>query len=290
MNINMEKEAKISVIVVVFFVSLTCFVSCGQKKNISPLLLRNDLSYLIINPDSVPTYDVWEWWTEEAKATCTYKPANGWYVRTEPLGYRGQNFQRFYIHFDQVRKKCPTIYEIIGRTRCKDEYCRIKGYITIDTVVSNDDGSELQVVEEVMHIKDFGHINAHYKFDAFSNNKRIAQLFGTVLYDYLLHNDSLYYDAVMSFGDGYCNNQYTGKWVYLDSKDTLTCNWGDFRIPESNKLDIGCGLFSPSEEYYEYGWEMYKNYCDSIYTADENWWKTDNNDINKSTSQKILQQ
>ena len=65
------------------------------------------------------------------------------------------------------------------------------------------------------------------------------------------------YDAMMIVADGYENNQYTGKWVYLSTGDTLTCNWGDFRIPQSHALDIGTGLFYPSEDYYDFGWKTY---------------------------------
>ena len=76
------------------------------------------------------------------------------------------------------------------------------------------------------------------------------------------------------------------KWIYLDTYDTLTCNWGDFRIPESGRLDGGCGEFIPNEAFYYNGWKTYIDrdrhgwvadpehaYYDSIYQADINWWK-----------------
>ena len=109
---------------------------------------------------------------------------------------------------------------------------------------------------------------------------------GKACFDYLIHNDTVYYDAIRFAGDGYCNNQYTGKWIYLDTYDTLTCNWGDFRIPESGRLDGGCGEFIPNEAFYDNGWKTYIDrdrhgwvadpehaYYDSIYQADINWWK-----------------
>ena len=35
------------------------------------------------------------------------------------------------------------------------------------------------------------------------------------------------------------------------------CNWGDYRIPLCNDLDIGTGEFSPNPKYLKNGWSNY---------------------------------
>jgi hypothetical protein len=38
----------------------------------------------------------------------------------------------------------------------------------------------------------------------------------------------------------------------------MICNWGDYRIPNAGKLDIGVGEFNPDAKYNAHGW------CDYI--------------------------
>ena len=250
-------------------------------------LERYDLSTTVINPDTAPTDNVYSWWTTASKEDwCSYgnEPmVDGWLKRPEPLGFRGENYQRFYIHFDTVYKVLPTAYKLEARSRCKDEYSNIIGSIIIDSVKSDVDTMFFSSFD---NITEAGFIYAHYEMDAYIDNKQVARLFGCSSYSYLVHNDSVYYDALEIVADGYENNQYTGKWVNLASGDTLTCNWGDFRIPESQGFDFGCGQFGPNKKYYDYGWKSYidfdeswgqdaekRQYYKEQFLNDENWWK-----------------
>ena len=251
-------------------------------------LKRYDLSTTVINPDTAPTDEIYSWWTETAKKEwINYgnKPMDDrWLHRPEPLGFRGDNFQRFYIHFDTVYKVSPTVYQMEARSRCKDEICHIHGRILIDSVVTFD---ECDVGDDfIKNLTECGTVYAHYEMEASVGSIPVARLLGRSSYGYLVHNDSVYYDAMMIVADGYSNNQYAGKWVDLVTNDTLTCNWGDFRIPESKRLDGGCGLFLPGEEYYDLGWKPYLDwdnhayvrdplcmYYDFLYSIDEDWWK-----------------
>lgn len=251
-------------------------------------LKRYDLSTTVINPDTAPTDEIYSWWTETAKKEwINYgnEPKDDrWLHRPEPLGFRGDNFQRFYIHFDTVYKVSPTVYRMEARSRCKDEICHIHGRILIDSVVTFD---ECDVVDDVIKkLTECGTVYAHYEMEASVGSMPVARLFGRSSYGYLVHNDSVYYDAMMIVADEYNNNQYAGKWVDLVTNDTLTCNWGDFRIPESKELDGGCGLFIPGEDYYNLGWKPYLDwdnhayvgdplcmYYNFLYSIDEDWWK-----------------
>ena len=225
------------------------FVFCVSQAQTSAqaFLERYDLSYTVINPDTVPTDEVYSWWPEAQKSEwLSYgnEPmADRWLHRPEPLGFRGTNFQRFYIYFDTVYKLSPDIYHLEAHSKCKDESCQIQGEIVIDSVVPGNAQT--------------GTIFANYELVALKNSKAVARLFGTSKYNYLLHNDSIYYDAMDMIADGFMNNQYTGKWIYRASDDSITCNWGDFRIPESQGLDIGTGMFMPNEKYFLFGWKSF---------------------------------
>lgn len=268
-------------------VLLWFMVSYAQKAPLA-FLERYDLSTTVINPDTAPTDGIYSWWTESAKkewASYGNEPmADVWLHRPEPLGFRGADFQRFYIHFDTVYKLSPMVYRVEARSRCKDEIYNVTGRIVIDSVVPWYD--EWYTVDSFIQVTESGSIYAHYEMAASVDSKPVARLFGCSRYWYLEHNDSVYYDAMEMSADGYENNQYTGKWVWLSTGDTLTCNWGDFRIPESGKLDMGCGLFIPDEKYYDFDWKPYldadrhgweddpnNQYYIFLSILDMNWWK-----------------
>ena len=51
----------------------------------------------------------------------------------EPLGFTGDNFQRFFIHFITVKKSNANPYQYIvtGKTKVKETTCRFSGIIQI---------------------------------------------------------------------------------------------------------------------------------------------------------------
>lgn len=267
---------------------LMIFTAGYAQDHAESFLKRYDLSTTVINPDTAPTDEVYSWWTESAKkkwGSYGNEPVEDrWLHRPEPLGFKGDHFQRFYIHFDTVYKVSPTVYQVEARSRCKDVIRHIQGRILIDSVVTFD---ECDLSDDfIKGLSECGAVYAHYEMEASLKPAPDAQLFGRSTYWYIVRNDSVYYDALMIVADGYSNNQYTGKWVDLVTGDTLTCNWGDFRIPESRELDGGCALFIPGEEYYDLGWKPYLDwdrhayvedpaceYYKFLYEIDEDWWK-----------------
>jgi hypothetical protein len=67
-----------------------------------------------------------------------------------------------------------------------------------------------------------------------------------------------YDDLERLSSDAYCNNQYVGTWTSYGTGQSLTCNWGEHRIPFSKGLDVGDGEFSPSPLYESSGWANYE--------------------------------
>src|SRR5690349_24197284 len=55
----------------------------------------------------------------------------------EPLGYIGDNYQRFYIHYITIRqsKDTPYQYKVNGKTKVKNNICDFSGTITINRAV-----------------------------------------------------------------------------------------------------------------------------------------------------------
>lgn len=100
---------------------------------------------------------------------------------------------------------------------------------------------------------------------------------------YLDKNNNLNYDDLSLGADGFFNNQFVGNWASYKAKKPLICNWGDFRIPYSDDLDVGTAEFAPSDKYLKYGWENYKKafgggYSNEITAAavkleKKEWWK-----------------
>ena len=258
----------ISILLVVLSATLT-LTACkdgGKTTEVTMEELRNtDLSRVIM-PDTIliePDYDsqTKEYvFNEKAFEPC-------WF---EPIGYRGSNFQRFYIHYDSVRFKGNGVYDVYGRTRYRDTIRLFSGTITLDSMRLNK-GKHLPSTGK------FGKLCGHYQFDEdeFSGG---GILTGKMTIDFVKVNGRFYYDAFMlGLADGYDNRQYEGVWTSKDLTRMEKCNWGDFRIPDSQGLDIGAGEFSPVDEHSGQGWQVYtcgwaeNDSLQAIYQADMQW-------------------
>ncbi|MBO7624811.1 MAG: hypothetical protein J6S82_05840, partial [Bacteroidales bacterium] len=89
-----------------------------------------DLSHLLIMPDTIlvepdDNPEMEEYLFNEK----AFKPR--WF---EPIGFRGSDCQRFYIHYDSVWHKGNGVYRIEGRTRYKDTIRLFSGQLWLDSV------------------------------------------------------------------------------------------------------------------------------------------------------------
>ncbi len=97
---------------------------------------------------------------------------------------------------------------------------------------------------------------------------------------YLDKNSAIHYDDI-TMTDGYSNNPFVGQWVSHNNKLVKRCNWGDYRIPNSQGLDGGAGEFSPNDKYLSAGWQSVRDaYHDKSAIATKakqvenaKWWK-----------------
>lgn len=235
----------------------------GKTTAVTMEELRNtDLSRMII-PDSILTNPDY----------CSQKDEFMFIEKTsefEPIGYRGRDLQRFYIHYDSVRFMGNGIYKVEGRTRYRDTIRLFSGTITLDSMRLNK-GKHLPSTGK------FGKLCGHYQFDEdeFSGG---GVLTGKMWIGFAKINGRFYYDAFkLGLADGYSNRQYEGVWTSKGLTRMEKCNWGDFRIPDSQGLDIGAGEFSPVDEHSGQGWQIYtcgwaeNDSLQAIYQADMQW-------------------
>lgn len=228
-----------------------------------------DLSKSVIDADSAPTDGMFSWWSDKAieewESYGNEVEEDQWLkLNTAPLGFRGSDYQRFEIFFNNVHKESTTKYMAEGTTRCQGVTLPFRGWIEMDSFAIDTAGYRALDIEEENFLKEpalEGTIYGHYSFDVYDGETKVARMEGRVTYDILEYGGQIYYNALMIIADGYCNNQYEGKWTDLKTGENQTCNWGDYRIPGSQDLDIGAGEFFPAEQYRHNGWnDFFKQY------------------------------
>ena len=202
--------------------------------------------------------------------------------RGEPLGYIGENYQRFFIHFISIIQNPHnrSEYHVYGKTRVKENICSFQGVLSIDSLILYD----RPLIEDITQ----GYLKGHYDFYEDPNQRGSGELSGNFrTHFYIDRNDQVKYDAIEIYADGYDNNQFEGTWKSYASESIKKCNWGDFRIPDGFNLDIGAAEFSANENYASNGWENFiiaSDICcnkndpavQKAYALElEEWWKDD---------------
>lgn len=192
----------------------------------------------------------------------------------EPLGYIGNNFQRFYIHYISVKKDPldPYRYLVTGKTRVKNKIYNFKGAIVVKKArrfIPSYTGFTQGEVECVVDFKE----------DSLTYGGTIK---GKLITQFCINGKGrLLYDALDLNADGYYNNQCKAIWTSYKTNLLKKCCWGDYRIPASQGFDVGAGEFMPYEKYAKNGWESYLNTSspDSIVSKkaqteeNRNWWE-----------------
>lgn len=177
------------------------------------------------------------------------------------LGYIGNNYQRLQMALTSITKdpKNPEIYNVKGKSRVKNNICDFTGTIRIKNVYRAKTFNSGIDNKYVGQIKDQGVLIAEYSLqeDVLQVHSGIFSGYLTT-YWYINTSNKLCYDDSRSGSDDFHNNQFQGFWEEDAAKNFKICNWGDYRIPDSNNLDIGAAEFSPSDKYLEYGWKDFR--------------------------------
>lgn len=220
---------------------------------VSILLLVNFVSTAQNNFDSheidIENYDVSNLWLTEfpimAEGVKIYRP--------EPLGYFGENYQRFNIHFVSIIQNADdkSEYLAFGKNRLEENISEVIGVLKISKAElydsPNKPGSKEGILEGIYTL---------YEDSKKSGTGVFKGNFET--YFELSQSEEIVYNTVAWFADGFLNNQFEGTWSSYISESTRICNWGDYRIPNSDELDNGAGEFHVSDRFIQFGWENYE--------------------------------
>jgi hypothetical protein len=173
--------------------------------------------------------------------------------RAEILGFIGDDYQRFFIHFISIIQNPTNPYEYFafGKTKVKETVCSFQGTITIIQSSINKN-SEIPGYKQGL---------ATCNVILYEDKKQLSTGYikGVLRSYFLIDNKGKFrYDVIMIVADGYSNNGFIGSWTSYKTNISKKCNWGDYRIPESGDLDVGTGEFYIDDKYLKNGWENYK--------------------------------
>lgn len=175
------------------------------------------------------------------------------FKRAEILGFIGDDYQRFYIHFVSVIQNPTNPYEylVYGKTKVKESICSFQGSLTIKQ-------AQLYRNSEIPGVKQ-GFANC--ELIIYEDRKQSSSGFikGTLITEFVIDSKGLLrYDALNFAADGFSNNQFIGTWTSYTTNSSKKCHWGDYRIPDCGDLDVGAGEFSINDFYLRNGWTNYR--------------------------------
>jgi len=207
--------------------------------------------------------------------------------RAEILGFIGDDYQRFYIHFISVIQNQSNPYEYFayGKTKVKENICEFQGIIKIISAEIYK-GSEIYGLDTIFYNYTQGFTICEVALYEDKKQTHTGFFKGNLRSDFLIDDKGNFrYNSIWFVADGFSNNQFTGIWTSYKTKTSKKCNWGDYRIPDSGNFDIGAGEFSVDEKYVKNGWENYMLLWSGDYQEDspefqkalqkenEKWWK-----------------
>lgn len=245
---------------------------------ISGLTFGQPIDQRIVNPtdylSEIKKHDMNDLWASEKSYIEAGKTIS---YTTNILGFIGDDYQRFYIHFISIIQN-PTNhleYFVYGKTKVKENICQFQGIITITKAKTFLlDGSPEQKQ---------GLVDAKYEFYEDPNQKSSGILIGNLQTDFIFDSIGGLEYGDIAFGDGYFNNRFVGTWKDYKTGETKKCNWGYEGIPESGELlSTAATWFLPDNKFAKVGWDNYiKAYSIEAETSvniefrkkeNEKWW------------------
>jgi len=203
--------------------------------------------------------------------------------RCEFLGFIGNNYQRFYVHFTSISKnnKGQNEYIVFGKTKVMGTICNFSGVLNIYKVLLSN------FVYNSDHRS--GIMNCHIKLYEDSSKLSSGQITGILSIGFSMDKEG---------NVGYCLDgpsiyeAVIGKWTSYKTHQSLICNWGIDRIPGSycwgcdipsgwEVFDTGAGYFWPNDYIKNNGWDNYRDVFSqdkklseqAIEIENETWWK-----------------
>jgi len=255
---------RIGYLILFIWISNFCFGQLPENKDFSPEFKDEFLNSKWMDSteyiDSISKYDF-------------SNILNTWH-HNHALGYIGTHYQKFDIRFISIIKDSdtPLTYYVYGKSRVKNNIVDFQGTIKLI--------SAKKYKEQYFNDSIMGSTLGKYVFYENPNQNHVGKFKGYFTSYWLLDKvkKSLSFDDTSAGADGFCNNQFVGTWTPYGANSFKTCNWGEWRIPYSDELDNGAGIFSPVSKFDKHGW---KDYMSSVmyklkYKKEkplEEWWK-----------------
>ena len=225
--------------------------------------------YSIFSQDSIPYFkqaisvDFSKLWYLDS---IYYEDSKQYHYRPEPIGFIGNDYKRFQIHFNHVKKSesNPYEYAVNGKSKVKSNICNFNGLLKIMNVY---------LLKSTGLPYTMGTIQGNYLFSEDPKTEGSGLFKGNfITYWYYNKKKEIMYNALESAADGYCNNQFEGNWQSYKSTVSKRCNWGDFRVPDCGDLDVGAGEFGINGKYKNNGWNDFQgSWNDTVKHVE--WWK-----------------
>ncbi len=177
------------------------------------------------------------------------------------MGFIGENFQRLFIHFSEVKKESDKKYYVKGKSKVRNNICDFEGVLTIKMAkefkIPYHEGADY-VIDPRTIIQ--GILIGDYEFFEDSTQSHVGVFKGKFISSFhITESGNVKYNVTSIYSDNYMNNQFVGTWKPYSSNNVKIANWGDYRIPDSGDLDIGVGEFSPADNYLKFGWQTYRD-------------------------------
>jgi len=219
-----------------------------------------------------------------------YDLSNLWlYGQNNLLGFIGNNYKRFYIRFISIIKDAdkPNEYYVFGKTRVGNNVCSFLGKFEVLKAYMVGNNTNEILYEALKHedkeaaerLKaERGFMLVKYNFYENPKQRGSGIFRGILKTNFVIKEGKILLDTLDLESDNYSNNLFVGIWRSYRTGQKKICNWGLYRIPFSDDLDIGAGYFSPNKKYWKYGWyNYYKAYIEldtaALDREKEKWWK-----------------
>jgi hypothetical protein len=190
-------------------------------------------------------------------------------------GFIGNNYQRIRVKIISITKDTLTLdsYHVYGKSMVIGDIDEFNGTIKITHIKKFN--PRLHGCEDEYKYKGYKGefiLLGDYNFQENPAQNHSGIFKGAFRSDFFIDKkNQIRYNDIENCSDSYTNNQFIGQWISYKGSLSKRCNWGDFRAPNSDDLDIGAGEFSPSDKYLKYGWQSVRDQNNKI--ENFKWWK-----------------
>ncbi len=236
-------------IIISILITHAVFSTCKAQQESTDATSVNDTSTTNYS-SKIRDFDFYKLWGTDT----VYFEDESKSLRLELIGFTCDDYQRLYIHFLTVKKNTSKIneYRVTGKTKVRSDIFSFKGTLTVNSIriYKNNPNPDLANVKE-------GYINSSLILYEDSTQLSSGKITGKLTTYITLDNmDNILYDHLK--GNKACNDQFKGKLTNYKTKQSIACNWGTGRIPDTfGTLDTGTESFMPGKKYYKNGWENY---------------------------------